>query len=45
VLRGELAEWPCDALGWPAEIVADSVARLGVRSPLLLTVTRVLSTG
>jgi hypothetical protein len=45
VLRGELAEWPCDALGWPAEIVADSVAQLGVRSPLLLTVTRVLSTG
>lgn len=45
VLRGELAEWSCDAIGWLAEVVADSVAQLGVRSPLLLTVTRALSTG
>jgi hypothetical protein len=45
VLRGGLAEWSCDAIGWLAEVVADSVARLGVRSPLLLTVTRALSTG
>ncbi|MEH1014033.1 hypothetical protein V6U90_13100 [Micromonospora sp. CPCC 206060] len=44
VLRGELAEWSCDAIGWLAEIVADSTARLGVRSPLLLTVTRALPT-
>jgi hypothetical protein len=44
VLRGELAEWSCDAVGWLAEVVADSVAQLGVRSPLLLTVTRALST-
>ncbi|MGH3947828.1 MAG: hypothetical protein ACRDSE_01700 [Pseudonocardiaceae bacterium] len=44
VLRGELAEWSCDAVGWLAEVVADSAARLGVRSPLLLTVTRALPT-
>ncbi|MGH3786469.1 MAG: hypothetical protein ACRDRG_07925 [Pseudonocardiaceae bacterium] len=44
VLRGELAEWSCDAVGWLAEVVADSAAQLGVRSPLLLTVTRALST-
>lgn len=40
VLRGELAEWSCDAVGWLAEVIADSVAQLDVRSPLLLTVTR-----
>jgi hypothetical protein len=43
-LRGELVEWSCDAVGWLAEVVADSVAQLGVRSPLLLTVTRALAT-
>lgn len=42
VLNGELAEWSCDAVGWLAEVVADSGARLGVRSPLLLSVTRQL---
>lgn len=40
VLRGELVEWSCDAIGWLAEVIADSVAQLGVRSPLLLTVMR-----
>lgn len=45
LLRGALAEWSCDAIGWLAEIVADSAAQLGVRSPLLLTVTRALPTG
>ncbi|HEX5540850.1 MAG TPA: hypothetical protein VFX60_04710 [Micromonospora sp.] len=45
MLRGELAEWSCDAVGWLAEVVADSAARLGVRSPLLLTVTRALPSG
>jgi len=45
VLYGELAEWSCDAVGWLAEVVADSAAQLGVHSPLLLTVTRALSTG
>ncbi|CAM3424125.1 hypothetical protein KIPE111705_07875 [Kibdelosporangium persicum] len=40
VLRGELAEWSCDAIGWLAEVVADSASQLGVRSPLLVTVTR-----
>jgi hypothetical protein len=45
MLRGELAEWSCDATGWLAEVIADSAARLGVRSPLLLTVTRTRSTG
>jgi hypothetical protein len=44
LLRGELAEWSCDAIGWLAEVIADSAARLGVRSPLLLTATRALST-
>ncbi|WP_329256255.1 hypothetical protein OG223_32680 [Streptomyces sp. NBC_01478] len=38
-LRGDLAEWSCDAIGWLAATVADCAARLGVRSPLLLTVT------
>jgi len=38
-LSGELAEWSCDAIGWLAETVADCAARLGVGSPLLLTVT------
>lgn len=37
-LRGELAEWSCDAVGWLAAAVADCAARLGVRSPLLFTV-------
>ncbi|GAA2223026.1 hypothetical protein GCM10010232_04380 [Streptomyces amakusaensis] len=40
VLRGELAEWSCDAVGRLAETVADVAARLGVRSPLLFTVVR-----
>lgn len=40
VLRGDLAEWSCDTIGWLAEVVADSVSQLGVRSPLLLTVIR-----
>lgn len=37
-LRGELAEWSCDAVGWPAVAVADCAVRLGARSPLLFTV-------
>ncbi|MEV0486351.1 hypothetical protein AB0I69_37875 [Streptomyces sp. NPDC050508] len=37
-LRGDLTEWSCDAVGWPAVAVADCAARLGVRSPLLFTV-------
>lgn len=45
VLRGELAEWSCDAVGWLGEVIADSVAQLGVHSPLLLTVTRAHWTG
>ncbi|MEU7802519.1 hypothetical protein AB0B10_24995 [Micromonospora arborensis] len=45
VLRGELAEWSFDAIGWLAEVVADSAAQLDVRSPLVLTVTRTLATG
>lgn len=45
VLRGELAEWSCDAVGWLAEVIADSAAHLGVRSPLLITVTRALPLG
>ncbi|WP_261568636.1 hypothetical protein [Frankia gtarii] len=40
VLRGELVEWSCDAVGWLAEAVADCAAHLGIRAPLLFTVTR-----
>ncbi|MEV4754870.1 hypothetical protein AB0J86_07125 [Micromonospora sp. NPDC049559] len=40
VLRGELAEWSGDAVGWLAEVVAGCAALLGVRSPLLLSVAR-----
>jgi hypothetical protein len=39
-LRGELAEWSCDAAGWLAATIADSVAHLGVRTPLLLSLVR-----
>ncbi|MEV0734143.1 hypothetical protein [Polymorphospora sp. NPDC050346] len=39
-LRGDLIEWTCEAIGWLAEAVADCAARLGVASPLLLTVAR-----
>ncbi|GAB3274283.1 hypothetical protein [Parasphingorhabdus pacifica] len=45
VLRGELAEWSCDAVGWLAAAVADATARLAVRSPLLLSLTRSLPPG
>ncbi|WP_229798368.1 hypothetical protein [Planomonospora parontospora] len=40
VLRGDLTEWSCDAIGWLAETIADLAARLDVRSPLLLAATR-----
>jgi len=39
-LRGELSEWALDAIGWLGEVIADTSARLGIRSPLLLTITR-----
>ncbi|GAA3183268.1 MULTISPECIES: hypothetical protein [Streptomyces] len=39
-LTGVLAEWSCEAVGWLAEVVADSAAGLGVREPLLVTVLR-----
>ncbi|KPI01165.1 hypothetical protein OK074_5575 [Actinobacteria bacterium OK074] len=39
-LRGELAEWSCDAVGPLATTIADSAAHLGVRTPLLLSVVR-----
>lgn len=45
VLRGDLAEWSCDVIGWLAEVVADSVAQLGIHSPLLFTVSRAPSMG
>ncbi|MDV9169136.1 hypothetical protein R6V09_03160 [Streptomyces sp. W16] len=41
-LRGELAEWSCEAVGWLTETIADCAARLGVGSPLLVTVARSL---
>ncbi|MFI6409138.1 hypothetical protein [Streptomyces sp. NPDC050548] len=40
VLRGELAEWSCDAVGWLGEVVADCAAAAGGRTPLLFTVAR-----
>jgi len=39
-VRGELSEWALDAIGWLGEVIADTGALLGIRSPLLLTVTR-----
>ncbi|MDK1475983.1 hypothetical protein QNO07_21615 [Streptomyces sp. 549] len=32
--------WTVDVVGWLGEVIADSAARLGVRTPLLITVTR-----
>ena len=40
-LRGELAEWSCGAIGWVAEVIADSLAQMGLQSPLLLGVKRI----
>ncbi|MFF0739055.1 hypothetical protein ACFYVL_01535 [Streptomyces sp. NPDC004111] len=39
-LRGDLAAWSCDAVGWLAATIADCAAHLGVRTPLLLSVVR-----
>ncbi|OKK15529.1 hypothetical protein AMK09_25735 [Streptomyces sp. CB02488] len=39
-LRGDLAEWSCDAVGWLAATIADCAAHLGVRTPLLVSVVR-----
>lgn len=39
-LRGQLAEWSSDAVGWVAEVISDLLARQGLRSPLLLTAAR-----
>ncbi|MDA2810935.1 hypothetical protein O4J56_09835 [Nocardiopsis sp. RSe5-2] len=39
-LRGGLAEWSVEAVGWLAEAVADISAGLGVRTPLLFTAVR-----
>jgi hypothetical protein len=41
LLRGDLAEGSCDAIGWVAEVISDLLAPLSFRSPLLLTVARV----
>lgn len=43
ILRGELVEWSCEAMGWLAEVIADSVAQAGVRTPVLLTFERDIS--
>ena len=40
LLRGELAEWSCDAVGWLGEVVADCAALGGLRVPLLVSVVR-----
>lgn len=39
-LQGELSEWSVDAIGWVSEVIAELSAHLGIRSPLLVTVTR-----
>jgi hypothetical protein len=39
-MRGTLAEWSLDALGWLAAFLADVAARQGVGTPLILTVGR-----
>lgn len=39
-LQGNLSEWSLDAIGWVGEVFADISARLGIHSPILLTVTR-----
>ncbi|WP_017623833.1 hypothetical protein [Nocardiopsis chromatogenes] len=39
-LRGGLAEWSLEAVGWLAEAVVDIASGLGVRSPLFFTATR-----
>lgn len=39
-LRGTLAEWSLDAIGWMGSFLADLCARQGVTTPLLLTATR-----
>jgi hypothetical protein len=40
-LRGTLAEWSCDAVGWLGATLADCAALADVRKPLLYTATRV----
>ncbi len=39
-MRGHLSEWTTDAIGWLSEVIADVSARLGIRAPALVTVTR-----
>jgi len=39
-LRGTLAEWSPDALGWLAAFLADAAVRHGVSTPLMFTVAR-----
>ncbi|MEU8205791.1 hypothetical protein [Streptosporangium sp. NPDC049046] len=39
-LRGTLAEWSLDALGWLAAFLADASARHGVGTPLMFTAAR-----
>ncbi|MEV0757970.1 hypothetical protein [Streptosporangium sp. NPDC050280] len=39
-LRGTLAEWSLDALGWLAALLADAGARYGVGTPLMFTAAR-----
>ena len=38
VLRGTLAEWSADTIGWLGAFLADLTAREGINTPLLLTV-------
>jgi hypothetical protein len=41
ISRGQLVEWSCDAIGWTTEVIADSLAKLNLGSPLLVSVVRV----
>jgi hypothetical protein len=39
IIRGSLAEWSCDCIGWLVEILCDLLGQKGLRSPLLITVS------
>ncbi len=39
-LRGTLAEWSLDALGWLAAFLAEGASRHGISIPLMLTADR-----
>jgi hypothetical protein len=42
-LRGTLAEWSLDALGWLAAFLGEGASRQGVRTPLMFTADRIVT--